>query len=158
MDMGKMIAGNPDTDFLRSLNPLGQIPTLKDGDLVLGESGAIMIYLSEKFPDLIPVSFYPSDLVKRTKINQYISWYQSSFRPAFMEIIKLKIYGKKHKNQLFTPEQILYADERMEDNLKKLEQILTTNGHYIAGEAVTIVDLLVYFELTNYLVYNKKWE
>jgi len=35
------------------LYPAGKIPVLKDGDFVLGESGAIMIYLCERYPHLI---------------------------------------------------------------------------------------------------------
>ena len=33
------------------LNPFGTVPVLKDHDLVLTESGAICLYLCEKFPD-----------------------------------------------------------------------------------------------------------
>jgi len=41
--------------YLR-LNPLGKVPTLVDGDLVLTESAAICTYIAEKFPaaNLIP--------------------------------------------------------------------------------------------------------
>ena len=53
-------------------------------------------------------------------MNQYISWYQSAFRPAFMEIIRLKIYGKLHHQQNFTLEQIKDAESRMVAQLNKL--------------------------------------
>ena len=35
-------------------NPFGQIPTLQDGDRVLFESGAIVLYLAERHPGLLP--------------------------------------------------------------------------------------------------------
>jgi glutathione S-transferase len=38
-------------DYL-SINPLGQIPFLVDGDFKLAESSAILVYLCEKFPQL----------------------------------------------------------------------------------------------------------
>jgi glutathione S-transferase len=34
-----------------ALNPLGVVPTLVDGDLVLTESAAILLYLSDRYPD-----------------------------------------------------------------------------------------------------------
>lgn len=37
-------------DFLK-LNPLGQIPVLTDGDLVLRDSTAILVYIASKFDD-----------------------------------------------------------------------------------------------------------
>ncbi|RYY32277.1 glutathione S-transferase family protein [archaeon] len=35
-------------------NPFGQIPTYRDGDLVLFESGAIILHLGERHPGLLP--------------------------------------------------------------------------------------------------------
>jgi glutathione S-transferase len=35
----------------RAINPWGQVPTLEDGDLVLTESAAIVLYLADRFPD-----------------------------------------------------------------------------------------------------------
>lgn len=46
---------NKSPEFL-SVNPAGKVPALKDGDLVLTESGAIVTYLGDKFPEagLVP--------------------------------------------------------------------------------------------------------
>jgi glutathione S-transferase len=35
----------------RELNPLGVVPTLVDGDLVLTESAAILLYLGDRYPE-----------------------------------------------------------------------------------------------------------
>ena len=35
----------------RALNPLGVVPTLVDGDLVLTESAAILLYLGDRYPE-----------------------------------------------------------------------------------------------------------
>ena len=34
-----------------ALNPLGQIPVLKDGDLILPDSNAILVYLATEYDD-----------------------------------------------------------------------------------------------------------
>jgi len=47
VDIGKNMTRTK--DFL-SMNPLGQIPFLVDGDLKIGESNAILVYLCEKYP------------------------------------------------------------------------------------------------------------
>ena len=38
----------------RKRHPFGQIPTYENGDLVLFESGAIVLHIAERFPGLLP--------------------------------------------------------------------------------------------------------
>lgn len=38
----------------RALNPFGQIPTYEEGDLVLFETGAIVLHIAERHPGLLP--------------------------------------------------------------------------------------------------------
>jgi glutathione S-transferase len=66
---------------------IGKVPVLKAGDFVLGESGAIMIYLCERYPHI--VKYYGETLEQRAITNQYISWYQNFFRPFMIGPIRL---------------------------------------------------------------------
>src|SRR6202012_6136344 len=38
----------------RALHPFGQIPTYEEGDLVLFETGAIVLHIAERHPGLLP--------------------------------------------------------------------------------------------------------
>src|SRR3954447_17527818 len=38
-----------------AVHPFGQIPTYEEGDLVLFETGAIVLHVGERYPGLIPV-------------------------------------------------------------------------------------------------------
>ncbi|KAJ0096468.1 hypothetical protein Patl1_28031 [Pistacia atlantica] len=55
----------------RNLNPLGYVPVLVDGDVVLSDSFAILLYLAEKYPQH---PFLPSDL-KTKAINFQVNFY-----------------------------------------------------------------------------------
>ncbi|MDY6947873.1 MAG: glutathione S-transferase family protein [Pseudomonadota bacterium] len=55
-------------DYLR-LNPTGKVPTLVDGDLVLSESVAIVLYLAAKYPQK---GLLPTDLKLRAQLDRWL--------------------------------------------------------------------------------------
>ncbi|WP_341988984.1 glutathione S-transferase family protein [Azorhizobium sp. AG788] len=44
-------AGAPEGSALRAVNPMGKVPALEDGETKVAESGAIALYLAERFPE-----------------------------------------------------------------------------------------------------------
>src|SRR5262244_3315657 len=55
-------------EFLK-INPAGKVPVLVDGDLVLTESVAIVLYLAEKYPEK---GLLPTDLTDRAQVNRWL--------------------------------------------------------------------------------------
>lgn len=60
---------NRDPDF-RKLNPFGEIPVLVDGDFILRDSQAILIYLAGRLTDR---SWWPEDAISQATITQWLS-------------------------------------------------------------------------------------
>jgi glutathione S-transferase len=58
-------------DFLQ-INPMGKVPAIVDGDFVLWESGAILLYLAEKTGNL------PNSLAERAILNQWVLFANST--------------------------------------------------------------------------------
>jgi len=59
------------TDAFLRLNPLGQIPVLEDGDLVLADSNAIMVYLVKRYA---PGSqWLPEEPVAAARVQRWLS-------------------------------------------------------------------------------------
>lgn len=63
-----LAAGEQNTPEFLKLNPLHQVPVLKDGDFVLTEGRAILSYLVNKYSP--GSSLYPVDHEKRARIDQ----------------------------------------------------------------------------------------
>ena len=49
--MVDFMSGEGQTPEFREINPMGKIPTLVDGDVVVTETAAICAYLADKYPD-----------------------------------------------------------------------------------------------------------
>jgi glutathione S-transferase len=70
-------------EFL-SINPMGKVPALKDGDAALGEAAAICAYVADRYPEtgLAPG---PADPL-RAKYLQWLFFSPSCIEPALIQI------------------------------------------------------------------------
>src|SRR4051812_8751518 len=65
--------GQQSPEYL-ALNPMGRVPTLVDGDLVLWESNAVCEYLCDLQGD---TSLFPRDARVRADISRWLYWQAS---------------------------------------------------------------------------------
>jgi glutathione S-transferase len=61
-------------------NPLGKVPVLEEGDLVLPESAVIMEYLEERFPE---PPLWPADPAERAQARLLVERFDSLSRPYY---------------------------------------------------------------------------
>ena len=59
------------TDAFARLNPLRQIPVLEDGDLVLADSNAILVYLAKRYDPAGP--WLPDDPAGAARVERWLS-------------------------------------------------------------------------------------
>lgn len=77
-----MSGAQREADYL-SLNPNGRVPTLVDGDLVLWESSAIMLYLAEQAPR---AKLIPAGAPQRARMHQWLIWQPTTFNPPLQTL------------------------------------------------------------------------
>lgn len=71
-------------DFL-ALNPAGKVPVLVDGDFVLTESAAIVLYLAERFPDS---GLLPAGLEERAQVYRWVMFAMTELEQPLWRIAK----------------------------------------------------------------------
>jgi glutathione S-transferase len=64
------------TEQFLTINPMGRVPALQDGEFCLWESNAILMYLCECFPDL---EASPKTARERADTNRWLHWQSSHF-------------------------------------------------------------------------------
>jgi len=73
--------GGLDAPAFRAMNPHGRIPVLRDGDLTVWESHAILRYLSARFGGGV---FWSDDPAVRAGVDGWMDWAQTALQPAFL--------------------------------------------------------------------------
>ncbi|XP_027107841.1 glutathione S-transferase zeta class-like isoform X1 [Coffea arabica] len=122
-------------EFLK-LNPVGFVPVLVDGDVVLADSFAILMYLEEKFPQH---SLLPKDLHGRGINYQAANIVCSSIQP-YQNISILKFM----KEKLGPNADVAWARDQIRRGFAALEKLLKDySGKYATGDEVFLADLFL---------------
>ncbi len=117
-------------EYLRT-NPFGKVPAIRSGDLTLSESGAIMLYLLERFDR--ECRFAPAaNTTLRPAFLQWLFWGLTSFESAVMG----------YTNNLDDPE----AQSNLEHYLEPL-QTHFENGVHIVRDDFTAADIVCAYDL-----------
>lgn len=80
--LGGRFGGNSAPDYL-AMNPNGLVPTLRDGDLILWESHAIVRYLAAQYG---AGGLFPELPRERALADQWTDWTATTFHPAWIDV------------------------------------------------------------------------
>ncbi|WGR60302.1 glutathione S-transferase family protein [Paracoccus ferrooxidans] len=110
--------------------PFGQVPILRDGDLSLFESGAILLYLGERAETLMP-----RDAAARAETQQWLIAALNTLEPPVMAMALARIFDQDARaEELALP--------RLRERLAQLVPVLERRD-FIAAGRFTIADILL---------------
>ncbi|KAJ2939056.1 hypothetical protein O0L34_g10245 [Tuta absoluta] len=119
----------------RKMNPAGTVPVIKDGDLYLSESHAIMKYLLDKYGKEEHRKLYPNDLVKRAAVDQ-INFFDAGV--AFVRLRDIAIPAIAGLTTELTPK----GAKNAEDLYETLEMFINKKD-FVAAVELTVADLSI---------------
>jgi GST-like protein len=133
-----------DEEFLK-ISPNNKIPAIVDPEgpdgepISLSESGAILIYLSDKTG-----KFMPEPLRDRYLVLQWLMFQMGHVGPML---------GQAHHFRGYAPEKIPYAIDRYTDEAARLYGVMDrrlSEAAYFAGDEYTIADMAIFPWLTSH--------
>jgi len=151
-------AGETRTPEFLAINPFGKIPALTDGDLNLGESMAITLYLARKYGKAL----WPSSEADQARVLQWTFWGMTEVEPSLIIILYQNLFVPADKKR---PDRVEDARNALAAPLSALNSHLKDRPHLL-GSQFTIADLnlagvltlanVVQFDLSAY-PNVKKW-
>jgi GST-like protein len=132
--------GDQKTPAFLGIGPNNKIPVIVDSDTGASvmESGAIMIYLAEKYG-----KFLPTDPLKKTEVMEWLMWQMGGLGPML---------GQAHHYLHFNPGKAEYAEGRFKDEVARLYGVLDTRlegRDYICDE-YSIADMACWPWISRY--------
>ncbi len=118
-------------DSFLALNPVGQVPVIEDGDAVISDSNAILVYLARKYAP----TYIPSDPIGEAQVQKFLTLAagELAFGPAAARLITVF-------NAPFDPD---FCKATAAKVLTKLDAHLDGRD-FLVGDTVTIADVAIY--------------
>ncbi|XP_050435654.1 glutathione S-transferase 1-like [Adelges cooleyi] len=113
------------------INPQHCVPTLVDGDLVLWESRAIIVYLVQKYGK--DDSLYPKDPKKQALVNQRLYFDIGTLYAAFADQYYPYIFAGVPKTD--------DKEKKIAEALLLLDTYYLSGTAWAAGDSITLADL-----------------
>jgi len=117
-----------------ALNPNGKVPTIVDGDVVVFDSNAILLYLADKTEKFLPAD----GAARRGELLSWLMFAATGVGPYAGQAVHFR-----H----FAPEQVPYATTRYAFEALRHFEILNrrlADRRYMLGDHYTIVDMDVW--------------
>lgn len=116
-------------------NPLGRIPTLIDGELVLFESAAICLHLADRHPEAGLAPPLASDA--RAHLYKWLMLLTNTIQPDHMAFFYADRYTTDPKGAVAVADA---AEQRLRAAYAVVDDALRRNGPYLLGRNVSVAD------------------
>jgi GST-like protein len=124
-------AGEQHKPAFLEISSNNKIPAIVDHEngMRLMESGAILIYLSDKYE-----KFFANDVRERSRITEWVMWQMGGLGPML---------GQVHHFTHFNPGKSTYAEERFQAEAARLYQVLDSrlSGRKFICDNYSIADI-----------------
>lgn len=128
------VGKNRSPEFLK-LNPRGQIPVLVDGDNIIRECGAIMIYLCEKHGSPL----LPTQGFERTAALEWLMFCNATLHPTYAR----GFFLMRNTTDEAIKEQLLNIVSMQINKLWDEVEARLSGINYLAGNELTAGDILL---------------
>lgn len=132
-NVGGSFGGNQDADF-RAMNPMGLVPVIRDGDVTMFESNAILRYLSARFRDGL---LRPSGHKSLAMAEQWMEWTQVNVYPAVTTLFVNRVRSLPENRN----EAAALAAEKQATELMTVADAWLARHDWFAGQEFSFGDI-----------------
>jgi len=118
-----------------ALNPNARVPTIDDDGVVMWESGAINLYLADKYRSPL----WPADAKGRSRMYQWAFFVANDVEANMITVMQHRVMFPPEKRNAALADD---ADAKLQPRLKVMDEFLKTNK-FFGGDKWTMADFMV---------------
>ena len=126
-------AGESKTETYEAISPFQRVPAIDDDGFTVAESGAVLLYLAEKYGQLIPADFQG-----RTKVSQWCFAAVNTVEWATLQIKVIDLFGGGEGGEARRADLVKQAQR----SLGLLEKQLA-GRKWLVGDTFTVADIMM---------------
>ncbi len=132
--------GEGRTPAYLAINPSGKIPTMVDGEFVLFESNAILLYLDEAHGGYALSS---SNVRARSRVAQWLFWESAHWQPSLSSVLSELVAHRLFPDRIPRPRSAPdWSNGTVQPLLNILEAVLAAQP-FLTGSKMTLADFSV---------------
>lgn len=133
-DYGGAFGGTDTAEYL-AMNPMGRVPVIRDGDITMFESQAILRYLAAKHG---ATEMWPDDPVQRAPVDQWMEWAKQNPFP----VITYKVFWQMVRTSAADRDHALVSqgEQELATLMPMAERQIAAHG-WLAADRMTLADI-----------------
>lgn len=136
--------GGTDNPAFRSMNPNGLVPVLKDDEVIVFESAAILRYLAARYGDQ---AFWPTNPATRAPMDAWAEWTKTTLCPVLIYQVFWTLVRTPGPERDFNA---LEQQVQKLGSLMRLVEAALDNKVYLGGDTLSFADVMFGHTLYRY--------
>lgn len=143
----ELIAGEQKSEAFGKITMIRKVPVMKDGDFILTESVAILKYLAQKYSSKVADHWFPADLQKQARVNEYLAWQHTNLRAFGSKVFLLRAMFPLAMGTEVPKPQMDAAMKELNESLDLLEEKFLQSKPFIVSDKISVADLVAIVEI-----------
>ncbi|XP_071491377.1 glutathione S-transferase theta-1-like [Diadema antillarum] len=131
----------------QAINPMMRVPAMKDGDFCLSETVAIFRYLTAKYPNDFPDHWYPADIERRAKVDEYMAFHHQGVREPLEAVAVEEVWLPILTGKPISEEAVTKHLETARKKMAVFTDVWLKDRSYLLGDELSFADVLSVSEL-----------
>jgi glutathione S-transferase len=131
-----LVTGENRSPAFLAINPAGKVPVLVDGDVVLTESIAIVLYLAEKYPE---GALIPTDEPERAQLMRWLLFTTTELEQPLWRMAR---HTSLYPQQTRLPAEVALARDDFRAMADVLERHMQER-QFVVGDHATVADFVL---------------